>query len=247
MSRETQSLLIFHPLSNLIRAFLAGMLLIYLKYFCDDVKEPASIADREWSETSLSYLILYCVVFAFLGFFGVMKVLYVTGYVMGSLITAGQGGGVYLAFFILRFGFASIAATITQIRLGFELDSTLPEDAVRRDSKFLLYLRILLTWGLVLFAIYLIIANVVLCWLSGLDGSNIRNPRNLQRFKRIPYGSLFFSEGNDCGICLEKFKQNTRVVQLTCHEKHIFHRSCLSEMVRNGNMSCPYCRQPIQL
>lgn len=165
-------------MANLVRAILAATLLIYLRNFCE-VKEAASIADREWSETTLSYLILYCIVFAFLGFFGVFQVIYYAAYLFGTLITAGQGGGIYLAAFILRFGFASIAATLSQIRLGFQLDSTLPEDAVNRDSKFLLYLRVGLTWALVVFTIYLIIANVLLCALSGIDGTNIRNPRNM--------------------------------------------------------------------
>ena len=85
--------------------------------------------------------------------------------------------------------------------------------------------------------------------------------RNIQRFpgqmtwivmifSRMPYGSLFFQEGEyfDCAICLEGIWQGSTVVRLACgdEDSHAFHSDCLRDQVAlHGNKYCVVCETQI--
>lgn len=115
-----------------------------------------------------------------------------------------------------------------------------------RDSEFLYFSRLFFLGFLVVFTIYLTTSCCCLCFLGGVDGSNLLNVQNPNKsFKRVPFGNLVFQEGLDCAICMERFHESHKVVQLSCFNAHIFHRSCLTAWVRGGHTDCPLCRRPI--
>ena len=54
---------------------------------------------------------------------------------------------------------------------------------------------------------------------------------------------IFFNENcktTDCGICLDEFQLNDKLLCLKC--KHIFHYSCVHKWLTNGSNLCPSCR-----
>lgn len=54
---------------------------------------------------------------------------------------------------------------------------------------------------------------------------------------------MFFNENckiTDCGICLDEFQLNDKLLCLKC--KHIFHYSCVHKWLTNGSNRCPSCR-----
>ena len=48
-----------------------------------------------------------------------------------------------------------------------------------------------------------------------------------------------------CPICWSDFSRNDYVTTLYCNEKHIFHTECIEQWIRNGQNSCPLCREAI--
>jgi hypothetical protein len=46
---------------------------------------------------------------------------------------------------------------------------------------------------------------------------------------------------NSCSICLEKFKEDEQVKELSC--KHLFHPACINKWLKEKE-SCPTCRTP---
>ena len=63
----------------------------------------------------------------------------------------------------------------------------------------------------------------------------------------MPYGSLFFQEGEyyDCGLCMSGIWKEARVVALGCDEKHVFHEECLRRQVEEyNNKYCVLCDNP---
>ena len=93
----------------------------------------------------------------------------------------------------------------------------------------------------------MILVLVPLCNLSGLDGSRVCRPNSFKKFKKVPFGSLIFQQGLDCGVCMERFRNQQLVVQLKCFDSHIFHKDCLKSWVLDHNQTkCPYCFQDIK-
>ena len=43
----------------------------------------------------------------------------------------------------------------------------------------------------------------------------------------IPYVNLAFNVDHTCVICHEQFKNDDQVMQLKCHNSHIFHQECI--------------------
>jgi hypothetical protein len=48
-------------------------------------------------------------------------------------------------------------------------------------------------------------------------------------------------ENAACGICFEKMKENQRVAEVPCPERHIFHVACIKKWIIN-NDTCPICQ-----
>ncbi|KRW98933.1 hypothetical protein PPERSA_00760 [Pseudocohnilembus persalinus] len=62
--------------------------------------------------------------------------------------------------------------------------------------------------------------------------------------KQIPsQASNYSGLGIDqqCVICLDKFIDKEKIVQLKCHKKHIFHINCIQSWLQNNNY-CPLCK-----
>ena len=131
-----------------------------------------------------------------------------------------------------------VATGYYHILKGFTLyeDLTKEEkDNAIKNETWLHTLRIISLWVLVLFAAYLTTSIVCLIRLGGIDGARLRRRQNNRRFKRVPFGSLVFAEGLDCAICMDAFSHNQKVVQLSCHETHVYHVTCLTKWIENGN------------
>ena len=151
-----------------------------------------------------------------------------------------------LLYLVTRLIFGSIGACTTHVIRGFDVydDLTAEEISEGKDYPSLFYFRMGLLWFLCGFTIYLLTSCLCLVCIAGLGGDDYRSGQG-RRFKRIPFGNLLFNEELDCAICLNRFRENTRVVQLTCHEKHIFHRTCLQGWIESNHHNCPLCRQEI--
>ena len=63
----------------------------------------------------------------------------------------------------------------------------------------------------------------------------------------IPYANIAFNHEIVCSICIENFKDNDEVIQLRCHDKHIFHKVCITGWVRAARAECPLCKTKITL
>ena len=63
---------------------------------------------------------------------------------------------------------------------------------------------------------------------------NIRESRLsiVNQMQSIPFGNLAFDPNTNCSICFEPFNTNDQVLQLKCHNSHIFHTECIKEWVR---------------
>ena len=46
---------------------------------------------------------------------------------------------------------------------------------------------------------------------------------------------------------MERFRNEDRIVQLTCKMTHIFHRDCLEKwVIQHNETKCPYCKRDIE-
>lgn len=50
----------------------------------------------------------------------------------------------------------------------------------------------------------------------------------------------------ECAICMMEFNKEDKslIAELNCHEKHVFHLTCIKMWVQNNDI-CPMCRTPI--
>jgi hypothetical protein len=46
----------------------------------------------------------------------------------------------------------------------------------------------------------------------------------------------------ECSICQENYEESSDVIILPC--KHLFHKECITQWLRNYHHKCPLCRQP---
>ena len=56
----------------------------------------------------------------------------------------------------------------------------------------------------------------------------------------------------DCCICLSQMDENAQVVQLACHDEHVYHYDCLLKYISttgadHANDECPLCRETIRI
>jgi len=54
-----------------------------------------------------------------------------------------------------------------------------------------------------------------------------------------------FPGNEECVICWGAFEKESEIVKLTCNDKHYFHSDCIERWIKQGNNSCPLCREPI--
>ena len=191
------------------------------------VKSEASKLDKEWITEMLWLLIALFLFF---------NIVYVLPHIIESPI---------IVFIALRVVFGIVAAQWAHIYKGIYLYEDLKKKEEGHDSYVLHTGRIVLVWLFILFNIYLTVSLIMLWRLAGLDASRLRRRGNNRRFKRIPFGDLYFKEGLDCSICFDRFTEKQRVVQLACHESHVFHKTCITKWVERGREECPLCREPI--
>ena len=82
---------------------------------------------------------------------------------------------------------------------------------------------------------------------SSRNDSTEQSLRVVRTMKTLNFGSIIFKEATECAICLSKFQNNHKIVQLKCSKYHIFHSECLEKMVIARNNKCPLCRQQLQI
>ena len=153
-----------------------------------------------------------------------------------------------MAYLLQRLLFATVVIFLIHFKNGISIDKqlTYQEYVDGNGSEILRAFRIFLLIALVPFLIYLLYALICLWHINGFDGTRVSQTTELAMYKSIPFGSLVFQQGLDCGICLQRFRNNQRVVQLKCSESHIFHRHCMNEWVEYDKHRCPYCQRKIK-
>ena len=154
-----------------------------------------------------------------LGTFIFFNVVYVLPHIVESPV---------IVVIAMRITLGIIVAYWYHIGKGMTLYDELKKSEAEHDSATLHGMRIVMLWAFILFAIYLTWSLVMLCRISGMDGSELRRRGNNRRFKRVPFGELYFKEGLDCAICMDRFTEKHMVVQLACHPAHVFHRTCIT-------------------
>jgi hypothetical protein len=151
-----------------------------------------------------------------------------------------------LLFVVTRLIFGGIGACVAHMIKGFSLYDSLTVEEMQegQDMKALYYIRFGLLWFLLGFTIYMLTSCVCVTCILDLcdDGGEIRQGQG-RKLKKIPFGSLLFNEDLDCSICLSRFRQHSRVVQLSCHHSHVFHSRCIREWIESGHTVCPLCRK----
>lgn len=108
----------------------------------------------------------------------------------------------------------------------------------------------------------LLIANAVMiaiCYIYMLQRSMFtpaneatRISRQLDRLPTKTWGQLRrqqnLDEPSDCSFCLMEYEEDSQVVQLRCHNAHVFHKECFQTFMRNireqqvGDPKCPLCQ-----
>ena len=133
---------------------------------------------------------------------------------------------------------------LEHLQIGMSLNKRLSYEEYVDDngSEFLRACKVFSIIFTLLFLIFLLYTLICFCHVSGLDGSRSINSNDLEMFKSIPFGSLVFQQGLDCGICMERITINSRVVQLKCSDLHIFHRHCMNDWIETDKTKCPYCQ-----
>ena len=134
-------------------------------------------------------------------------------------------------------------------------DKTGIEESFEKNILLTYYLTILILFGFYIFAkiIVLLIFMIILCpCISYVLISDIINEyKQAQKAKKlqeqlndISYEDYVKNNGNEvdmCIICTDNFKNNDRVIQLSCNNKHVFHSDCIKTWIMKKTI-CPMCR-----
>lgn len=120
------------------------------------------------------------------------------------------------------------------------------EEPIVYESRSLHSMRIVaLFFGFIYLLIFVFLCCLLCCFIVVQKKDSQNRMSLLQRIKAIPYGNLVFQEGRECAICITGFKSDDQIIQLNCHELHIYHKDCIEEWIKKGNLKCPLCRQDI--
>ena len=225
MSAETMKSYALDLKIQIIR--LAVCIVLMLMANSIEVKSEPSKLDKAWITDMLWLLIALFLFF---------NIVYILPHVVESPI---------IIIIAMRVLCGIVFAQWAHIYKGMTLYSELKKPQEAHDSYILHSGRIILLIAFILFNIYLTVSIYMLWRLAGIDAARLRRRGNNRRFKRIPFGNLYFKEGLDCSICFDRFTEKQQVVQLACHESHVFHRTCITQWVERGREECPLCREPI--
>ena len=201
-----------------LRCFLIFMLMREIQM--TEVKTEASIAEKEWTTTTLFIILTY---------FSIVWI--------GQIILqcSNVNANTPAIFIVVLYMFGQILEEFfSHIIAGFTLNNNIPDSELKYDSMFIHYVR-LIVLGILLILIILIV--LLLCCVFCISNSsrffnlftrNNNNDRNnenyddldsrnrwnsvlrrsgslVSRLKLIPYSELFFEEGRDCPICMAAF------------------------------------------
>lgn len=82
-------------------------------------------------------------------------------------------------------------------------------------------------------------------WKRGWDSEARNRLLQYEITRGVKYHEVM-TGAEQCLICWELYEKSSDVVQLACHQDHIFHPECLIKMVLQMNKTtCPICKQPI--
>lgn len=121
------------------------------------------------------------------------------------------------------------------------------------------------TYGLVVFcscSIFCPIFSCIVCFFLSA-GRQQRDARARQLRERLPVVNKVIDRLNrnkkqftnlsqkaksqeSCIICMEEFKADSEISELTCDERHIFHTTCLQEWMKQS-LICPLCKTDVQV
>ena len=84
-------------------------------------------------------------------------------------------------------------------------------------------------WSVVSWAVFLLVRELIRTREQAHRRLNIVN-----QMQGIPFGNLAFNVDSTCSICFEHYLKDDEVLQLKCHNSHIFHKNCIQEWVRQS-------------
>lgn len=70
-------------------------------------------------------------------------------------------------------------------------------------------------------------------------------PQILDSLSKVPFSAGDFQHESQCAICFVDYKTTDLVTQLECDTRHYFHTDCIETWIKNGNNTCPICRNAI--
>lgn len=110
--------------------------------------------------------------------------------------------------------------------------------------------RLVLHIFLIAATVYFLISFLIMSWILNHQRYPGQYTWIAQRLSRMPYGALFFEEGEyyDCGVCFEGIYKGTTVVRLVCggDDRHVFHYDCiLTQVSKHANQYCVLCHSPM--
>ena len=214
-----------------------AFLLIYMWIVHNiDTKSISSQKEKEWVVQSFAYLSAFFIIVWATKF--AAHIMVICFYSLSSDIR--------LIILFMRIFFSGTVQLISHFIDGFQLNQELPIEERLYDSKFIHITRLGLLFFIPFFMSFVLVSGCCLFILAeGRD--HMSNVDFANRCRSIPYGRLMFEEGKECPICLSSFTTNDDVVQLQCHNTHVFHFACLRDHLAHGSRRCPMCRAAINL
>ena len=110
-----------------------------------------------------------------------------------------------------------LVTLIEYMRGFFFVDSQDESDFIALTAMGIHFIGVI-TWSIVCYIVTLIMREV----LARRERSQ-RRVNMVNRMQGIPYANLAFNVDHTCSICFENFKNDDEVMQLKCHNSHIFH------------------------
>ena len=129
------------------------------------------------------------------------------------------------------------------------------EESLQKNILVTYYITILILFGFFIFAkiIFYLVFIIIFCpCISYVLFSDIREEyKQAQKAKKLQeqlidisyedYLKKNGSEADMCIICTDSFKNNDRVIELSCNNKHVFHADCIKTWIAKKTI-CPMCR-----
>ena len=231
------------------------LLILYIVVANLDVKQKADRIRQSWT----------CDILIFYNYF----LFTITCLVLALRVTKNQ---ILVLLESSAFGLSIIIFTYYSIEFfvrALQMYEDLPEREQRKETEdYFLYMVFLIC--LVLNTMCIICVLYVLCYIALMtwqlrgvlfasdanenQESNLRVARQASNMRRLEaikshrkpmVNGFFFRSQTTCVICITEFEETEEIVELDCHNDHMYHYDCIENWISRGNRECPICRKVI--